>query len=225
MNKTPQILLSAEGLTKEFKGVDALNSVSLLVNANEVVGIIGPNGSGKTTLLNIICGFIKPNAGSIYLGDHRMAMSISRRGFFSQMSVQKNLEMYAQLIGTSKEQLDKVVQDFEIDYTSKHFGKLSAGMQQKVSLVFAFMTDARLILLDEPLNHLDVNSIIKLRELIQKRKQEGTSFLISSHILSDLEKVCDRIYFFRKGKVFYSGVVKELLLTFGTLENAYIKIS
>ena len=218
-------MLRVENITKEFKGKKVLNSVSMSVDSNEIVGIIGPNGSGKTTLLNIICGFVKPNAGTIHLGTQRLAMSISRRGFFNEMSVQKNLEMYARLAGASREQLDKALQDFEIDYASKQFGKLSAGMQQKVSLAFAFMTGANLILLDEPLTHLDVNAIIKLRALIQRRKQEGVSFLIASHILSDLEQVCDRIYFFRRGEVIHTGVVKDLLSTYDTLENAYIKIS
>ncbi len=224
MNSNPRVVLHAEGITKEFRGLRVLDSVSLSVETDEVVGLVGPNGSGKTTLLNIICGFVKPNAGRLHLGSGNMAMAISRKGFFKDMTVQKNLEMYHRITGASLAHMEKAFNELGIDYPNKLFGRLSAGMQQKVSLAFAFMTNARLTLLDEPLTHLDVDAIIKLRRMIQTRKEDRASFLIASHILTDLELVCDRIYFLREGRVVKSGRVSEFLSTFGTLENAYTRI-
>jgi ABC-2 type transport system ATP-binding protein len=217
-------MLAVENISKEFKGKPVLSSVSMSVNPNEIVGIIGPNGSGKTTLLNIICGFVKPNAGRIQINSTRSSMSISRKGFFDDMTVQRNLEMYAHISGVPGTRVAKVLEELQIDFGKKSFGKLSAGMKQKVSLAFAFLEEADLILLDEPLTHLDVSAILTLRSLIQKRKQGGASFLIASHILSDLEQVCDRIYFFRSGQVLHTGTVTEVLSTYGTLENAYVEI-
>lgn len=219
-------MLDVLNISKRYQGKPVLDRVTLTVNENEIVGIIGPNGSGKTTLLNLISGFTFPDSGRISLKYcERLGMSISRKGFFSDMSVEDNIFMYASLKKISASTVQTIFEDLQIDFLDKPFGKLSAGMKQRVSLAFAFITNSRLVLLDEPTTHLDIDAILNLRSVILKRKSNGTAFLITSHVLSDLEKICDRVYFLKEGKVQYAGNVSDLLSSFGTLENAYTTIT
>lgn len=219
-------MLDVLNISKRYQGKAVLQGITLTVNENEIVGIIGPNGSGKTTLLNLISGFTLPDSGRISLKySGRLGMSISRKGFFSDMSVEDNIFMYASLKKISASTVQTIFEDLQIDFLDKPFGKLSAGMKQRVSLAFAFITNSRLVLLDEPTTHLDIDAILNLRSVILKRKSNGTAFLITSHVLSDLEKICDRVYFLKEGKVQYAGNVSDLLSSFGTLENAYTTIT
>jgi ABC-2 type transport system ATP-binding protein len=213
-------------LSKSFGKKQVLKKISFSIGAAEIVGLIGPNGSGKTTLLNILLSITTPSSGSFSREpSETVGMSVSRKGFFADLSVKDNLELISLVAKGDKETLKRIFELFSIDFSDTKFSKLSAGMKQRVSLVLAFIKDYKLILLDEPTNHLDIDSILALRNLILERKKSGTSFLITSHILSDLEKVCDRVLFLKNGEITESHQVKELVDRFGDLEMAYSTIS
>lgn len=219
-------MITAISLSKSFGKKMALENVSFSIAKREIVGVVGPNGSGKTTLLNILMGLIFPSSGSFSLDKNTaMGMSVSRKGFFDDMTVHNNILMYAKLSGVSANKVRTVMNEFSIDFGDQLFRNLSAGMKQRVSLIMPFLDDYGFVLLDEPTNHLDIDSILNLRDRISRQRDaESTSFLITSHILSDLEKVCDRIIFLKAGRVIRDATKAEILSKYESVEEAYINI-
>jgi len=218
-------MLKIENLSHGFGKKTVLTNVNFSVGRGEIVGLIGPNGSGKTTLLNILMMMMKPTSGSFTFPKNcSMGMSVSRKGFFDDMSVINNIRLYANLKSGEDKKIKSTMEDFAIDYGDKMFGQLSAGMKQRVSLAIPFVDSDHLILLDEPSNHLDVDSILTLRNLILHRKSTGCAFLITSHIFSDLEKTTDRIVFLKNGNTVHDGATVDLLKKYKTLEDAYINL-
>ncbi len=217
-------MLSVINLSKKFQRKQVLKDISFSITQGEIVGLIGPNGSGKTTLLNILMGILYPSSGGFKVEPHiKTGMAVSRMGFFDDMTTKNNLSMYFDLAGTNhKALLEELMSYFSIDYEMLKYSKLSAGMKQKVSLLTAFLDNYDLTYLDEPTNHLDVDSIFLLRSLLTKKKNEGRSFLISSHILTDLEKICDRIIFINEGRVIADATTSDLIKKYGTVEAAYL---
>ena len=133
--------------------------------------------------------------------------------------------MYARLNSLPFSEVDRVINLFAIDFGALNFGKLSAGMKQRVALALAFTGSNKLILLDEPTNHLDIDSILILRKAVEDTRKSGTAFLIASHTLTELEKLCDRVLFIRKGKIESNCSMKEIEKNYSSLEEAYLKIS
>jgi len=218
-------MIAIDSISKNFGNNYALKNTTFSIAHGEIVGLIGPNGSGKTTLLNILIGTIYPTVGKFTIEQHtKMGMAVSRLGFFEDMTVDNNLSMYAKLTGTNESRLIELMNHFHIDYKSKKYGKISAGMKQRVSLITAFLNNYDLILLDEPFNHLDVDSIVALRNLMIDLKRSNTSFLITSHVLSDMEKICDRFLFLKDGFILSNENKDSLLQKFESIENAYFEI-
>lgn len=216
------MLLEVKHVSKAFGQTRAVQDISLTIGGGEIVGLVGPNGSGKTTFLNLLIGNLEPTAGAISKGPGiKTGMAISRKGFFNDMTVDNNLTMYSQLMGASPESLGELKHHFQIDYGHMRFGGLSAGMKQRVALLLPFLRSNQLVLLDEPTNHLDVDSILALRAMILKQNALGVSFLVTSHIFSDLEKMCSRIIFLKKGELIRDISAQALLQQFGDFETAY----
>ncbi|MFD1001260.1 ABC transporter ATP-binding protein [Ohtaekwangia kribbensis] len=219
------MLLLSQNLSKNFAQKQVLSCIEFSIGQGEIIGLIGPNGSGKTTLLNILLGMMQPTSGSfITHTDLKIGMAIARKGFFDDMTVIRNIQHYATLLGLDQKRIDECLSVFSIDYLDAPYSKLSSGMKQRVSLLLAFARHNDLIFLDEPTNHLDIDSILNLRNLILKEKAARTSFLITSHALSDIEKVCDRILFLKHGVLVQNALTDDLLKTYGDLEQAYINI-
>lgn len=219
-------MLEVTSLKKTFGPKVVLDDISFAIGSGEIIGVVGPNGSGKTTLLNVLMGMLLPSYGGFKIANNiKVGMSVSRKGFFEDMTVMDNLLIYSKMGLFSSEGIRAALKKFSIDYENVMYSKLSAGMKQRVSLVLPFISHCDLIILDEPTNHLDVDSIIKLREEIMDLKNRKlSSFLFTSHILSDLEKVSDRIIFLKSGKIINNSATSSLLHHYGTLEEAYINI-
>lgn len=219
------MVLDVKNISKKYSSKCVLKDVSFSINMGEVVGFIGPNGSGKTTLLNILMGSLIPTNGKVMMSEsHKMGMSISRQGFFNDMTVEKNISLNTKLLKGDTSLLPELCSRLRIDFLNIQFGKLSAGMKQKVSLLLAFIKHYRIVLLDEPTNHLDIDALLSLRELILQRKNTGCSFLITSHHLSDLEKICDRIFFLKNGVITEVGSTQMIIQQFGSFEQAYLHL-
>lgn len=216
---------SVTNLSKRFGKKLALDNFTLSMNKGEIVGLVGPNGSGKTTLLNLMMGMLKPSSGSVNIGaTTSVGMSVSRKGFFGDMTVLQNIKMYSTLEGADGDQVSRVLENFSIDFEDLQFSQLSAGMKQRVSLVVPFVIPKQLILLDEPSNHLDIDSLLALRQIVLERRKAGVSFLITSHILSDLEKTCDRLVFIKDGVAKADMSTADLIQKYNDLETAYLDI-
>lgn len=215
-------MLELVGLTKTFSRRNVISGLSMIVKQGETIGLIGPNGSGKTTLLNIIAGALRPTSGKVILQPGtQLGFGLSRKGFFNDMTVQHNLNMFIAMAGVEPSLIQGVLSKFDVDYGPKPFGKLSAGMKQKVSLALAFMRRCDVYLLDEPSNHLDVESLKALNHLIDERRKQGNSFILASHVLSELERKCNRIVFLRNGKIQSDERMESIVARFGNLDNAY----
>lgn len=218
-------MLKVVKLSKQYAGIQALSNVSFSVSQGEIVGIIGPNGSGKTTLLNILIGLVSQTEGNYHFHNNvRVSMAISRMGFFDDMTVERNLSMYSDLQGIERDRMTKISKMFQVNFGSKRFGELSSGMKQKVNLTLGCASATDLLLLDEPTNHLDVDSIFSLREYMVNFKALGGSIVMTSHVLSDLEKVCTSYIFLKSGEIIKEISQIDLFSEYSNLEDAYLKI-
>ncbi len=216
MNDTPAIL--AQHLSKTYKqlfkpSVEALRDVSFSINEGEVVGLIGPNGAGKSTLMRILLGFLPANFGDVKLfGDHPESMHARKLiGYQADtqfraknVTVKSFLHFHAELIGmpNAKDEIENLLRIFELtDAYKRTLSALSKGMRQKLELVLAFLGSPKLVFLDEPTAALDPPSVFVLRDFLAEKKKTGITVLFSSHHLTEVESVCDRVIFISNGQL------------------------
>lgn len=214
-------VLRVNNVTKRFGHVTALAGINLEVNQGEVYGFIGPNGAGKTTTIRILLGILQATSGSAQifgLDAWRDAVEIHKRIAYvpGDVSLWPNLtggeviDFFVKLRGAShKSRRDELIERFDLDPTKK-CGTYSKGNRQKVALVAAFAADADLYILDEPTSGLDPLMELVFQECVQEVKAQGKSVFLSSHILSEVEKLCDRVSIIRQGQIIESGSLKEL---------------
>ncbi|WP_423363056.1 ATP-binding cassette domain-containing protein [Mycoplasma sp. P36-A1] len=214
-------VINVNNLSKFFGKVQALNNVSFDIEKGEIVGFIGPNGAGKSTTLNILLGLIKASSGSAKINDYDVwnhNLEIHKDiayvpGDVNLWPNMKGIEVIDMLlkiqgpIDTKKR--DNLIKIFELDI-NKRCKDYSKGNRQKVALIAAFASSASIFILDEPTSGLDPLMERKFQDELEKLKQEGKSVLLSSHILSEVEKVCDRVIIINKGKIVDDGSLSDL---------------
>lgn len=205
------------------KGVSTLANIHLEVNRGDIYGFLGPNGLGKTTTLSLLLGLLKNQRGTIEilgknLQHHRrevlckVGSLIESPSLYNHLTAKENLEVYREIYGASKARVHGVLEIVGLSDTGKKAVKqFSLGMKQRLSLALALLPKPELLILDEPTNGLDPAGILELRSLIKKlREEEGITFLISSHILSEVEKIVNRIGIIYKGRMRFQGSLEEL---------------
>ncbi|WP_281890580.1 ABC transporter ATP-binding protein [Paenibacillus sp. YYML68] len=188
---------------KSFKETIALNHVSVKFETGRIHGIIGRNGSGKTVLFKCICGFMKLQAGHIFVNGQPVKPSraqdigiiIEDPGFIGSLSGFKNLQLLASI---RRKISDQVIRDtlarVGLDPLSKkHVSKYSLGMRHRLGIAQAIMEKPKLLILDEPMNGLDKQGVLEIRELLKELKEEGTTIILSSHYAEDIELLCDTV--------------------------------
>ena len=213
--------IQAEGLTKRYGETLALDGLDLSIEPGEVYGYLGPNGAGKTTTIRLLLGIHRPTRGRAELFGidawadpveaHRRAAYVSGEPFlWPGMTGAETIEFLARLHGgTDRAYRDELVQRFELD-TKKKVRALSKGNRQKVQLVAALATRADLLVLDEPTSGLDPLMEMAFRECIREAKERGQAVFLSSHILSEVEALCDRVGILREGRLVDQGTLAEL---------------
>ena len=213
--------IQAEGLTKRYGETLALDSLDLSIEPGEVYGYLGPNGAGKTTTIRCLLGIHRPTGGRAELfgidawGDpvqaHRRVAYVAGEPFlWPAMTGAQTLEFLARLHGgTDRAYRDELVQRFDLD-TGKKVRALSKGNRQKVQLVAALATRADLLVLDEPTSGLDPLMEMVFRDCITAAKERGQAVFLSSHILSEVEAVCDRVGILKEGRLVDQGTLAEL---------------
>src|SRR5215468_3026945 len=213
--------IQAEGLTKRYGETLALDALDLSIEPGEVYGYLGPNGAGKTTTIRLLLGIHRPTRGRAELfgvdawGDpvqaHRRVAYVAGEPFlWPAMTGAQTLEFLARLHGgTDKAYRDELVQRFDLD-TSKKVRALSKGNRQKVQLVAALATRADLLVLDEPTSGLDPLMEMAFRQCVAEAKERGQTVFLSSHTLSEVEAVCDRVGILKEGKLVDQGTLAEL---------------
>lgn len=216
-------ILVVDGVTKEYPGRIAVDSVSFSVKRGSIHGFLGPNGAGKSTTMRMIAGLLPPTSGSITLfGDkvlpenralkNQIGLLPENPPLYEDMSVEDYLRFIGKLhrVGDINSRLDKLIEELSLkDVRKRLIGNLSKGFRQRVGLAQAIMYDAPFLILDEPTNGLDPQSVVELREFIRKLAKEKT-ILFSSHILSEVEQICDHITIIHQGKVRASGNLSEI---------------
>jgi ABC-2 type transport system ATP-binding protein len=226
--------IRTEELSKSYGNTLALDRLDLTVEEGEVYGYLGPNGSGKTTTIRLLLGLHRPSGGRAELfgvdawGDpvsaHRRVAYVAGEPFlWPALTSAETFEFLAHLHGdTDVAYREDLVERFQLD-TSKKIRALSKGNRQKVQLIAALATRAQLLLLDEPTSGLDPLMEVAFRDCIQEAKERGQTVFLSSHILSEVEALCDRVGILREGKLVDEGTLKELRhLAVQTVEVTFV---
>ena len=207
-------VLTVEHLTKKIGNKTILEDVSLNLNRGHIIGLVGANGAGKTSLMKVILGYSSYQDGTFRIIENKNKKSnvgalIENPGIYPFMSGYDNLKLLNETKNTHD--IDTIVSQLNMnDYIHNKAKTYSLGMKQKLGIAIAFLNQPQLIILDEPMNGLDPKAVRDVRELIVKKAQEGVTFLISSHILSELVKITNSILIINKGKLITETTEEEL---------------
>lgn len=214
-------LVEIAGVTKKFGKFTALNHIDLNVNEGEICGFIGPNGAGKSTTIRIILGLFKPTKGTatvLGMDAWKDAVEIHKRisyvpgdaNLWPNLTGGEVIDLFLSMRGNGNQhKRDELIQRFDLD-PSKKCRTYSKGNRQKIALVSAFASDSDLYILDEPTSGLDPLMERIFQDCVLEVKKQGKSVLLSSHILSEVEKLCDRVTIIREGEIIESGTLDEL---------------
>ena len=239
-------IIEFQNLRVEYPGTDrraavkvAVDGLNLAIQPGEVFGFLGPNGAGKTSTMNVLLGFVPPTEGVARLFGNDVSLPISRQriGYLPEMtyyykflSAEELLRFYGKIFGIPSAVLEKRIDDVlklvEMqDARKKLIKTYSKGMQQRVGLAQALINNPDLLILDEPTSGLDPVGRMKVREIIQRLKQEGKTVFFSSHELGEVETMCDRVGIMHQGKLRVEGKVADLVREHGlNLEHIFLKM-
>jgi len=217
----------------------AVRDLTLAVRSGEVFGFLGPNGAGKTTTMNVLLGFVNPTAGAAYLFGVNVRDPIARQRigylpeltyYYKFLTAEELLRFYARIFrllrAETEARIDQLLRLVELEQARKRPIKTySKGMQQRVGLAQALINDPDLLILDEPTSGLDPLGRMKVREIIQRLKNEGKTVLFSSHELGEVETICDRVAIINQGELKVEGRVCDLVEKYQTnLEQIFLQI-
>lgn len=224
-----ETILSINNLNKIYnKYVHAVNNVSLEIKKGNVYGILGPNGSGKSTTLGIVLNVVNKTSGTYSwfggkLETHealkKVGAIIERPNFYPYMTAKQNLELVCKIknIDYSKVQ-EKLTLVGLVDRENSKFNTFSLGMKQRLAIASALLNDPEILILDEPTNGLDPQGIHQIRDIIRLIASQGTTILLASHLLDEVEKVCSHVLVLQKGKILYTGTVDGMSSNEGYFE-------
>ena len=241
-----EAILKTEKLRVEFRAPDApggrkvaLHGLDLEVQAGQVFGFLGPNGAGKTTTMNVLLGYVNPTSGSACLfgTDVRKPIARQRLGYLPELTyyyrfltAEETLRFYARLFeipsGETEKRIERLLRLVELEQARKRpIRTYSKGMQQRVGLAQALINNPDLLLLDEPTSGLDPIGRMKVREIIQRLKDEGKTVFFSSHELGEVETVCDQVAILNQGQLKVQGRVTDLVKEHKcNLEQVFLKV-
>ena len=214
------LLVQTRGLTKRYGGLTAVDDLDLSVRRGEVYGFLGPNGAGKTTTLKMLLGLVRPSGGSARVLDRspgtpgglaKIGALVESPAFYPYLSGTNNLKVMARYSGVPNGRVAEVLEAVELSGRAKsRYKKYSLGMKQRLGVAAALLKDPDLLILDEPTNGLDPKGVADMRSLIRRLGTGERTVLLSSHLLGEVEQVCDRIGVIHKGKLISEGAVADL---------------
>lgn len=226
-------VIETNGLSKDFGSILAVDNLSLSVPKGSVFGLLGPNGAGKTTIIGILLGLITPTSGKFSLFGEEMDGSIESAlqrigatmetpSFYPYLSGLDNLRYFQQVAGhNDAAELDSLLELVNL-HSRRHskFATYSLGMKHRLGIAYALLGDPELLLLDEPTNGLDPNGMAEVRRLLQDLGDGDRTVLLASHLLHEVEQVCDSVAILSKGRVIAQGLVSELIARKSTVRLA-----
>tara|TARA_B100000768_G_scaffold51346_1_gene50014 strand:- start:970 stop:1869 length:900 start_codon:yes stop_codon:yes gene_type:complete len=223
-----ETILTLKNLDKKFGRVHAVNNLSFDIKKGNVYGILGPNGSGKSTTLGIILNVVNKTSGefSWFNGDlsthqalKKVGAIIERPNFYPYMTAVQNLSLICKIKGVSSEKIEEKLKIVNLyQRRNSKFSTFSLGMKQRMAIASALLNDPEILILDEPTNGLDPQGIHEIRQIIQQVAKNGTTILLASHLLDEVEKVCSHVVVIREGIKLYSGRVDEMTASKGLFE-------
>lgn len=221
-------ILTIDHLSKHFHGLKAVNQVSFEIEKGNVYGILGPNGSGKSTTLGIILNVVNKTSGNFSwfggtLETHKalekIGAIIERPNFYPYMTAYENLRLVAKIKKSSEDKIDEKLELVGLlDRKHSKFSTYSLGMKQRLAIASSLLNDPEILILDEPTNGLDPQGIRQIRDIIKKIANQGTTILLASHLLDEVEKVCSHVVVLKKGTVLYCGSVVGMTSSDGFFE-------
>jgi ABC-2 type transport system ATP-binding protein len=233
--------IEARGLVRHFGSVSAVDGVDLYVPRGAVYGFLGPNGSGKTTTIRLLLGLLRPDRGSISLlggSPHddsclaQVGAVVERPAFYPYLSAHENLRLFATLAqmpsAAGSAAADRSLGAVGLSSVARRkVGGFSTGMKQRLAMALALLRDPTLVILDEPTNGLDPGGVVEVRSLIEELARSGRTVFLSTHVLTEVEQLCDRVAVLQRGRLVAEGLTRELLergqrlaITFDTSEEA-----
>jgi ABC-2 type transport system ATP-binding protein len=221
-------ILTINNLTKKFGYLTAVSDLSFTINKGNVYGILGPNGSGKSTTLGIVLNVVNKTSGDFKWFDgsitthdalKKVGAIIENPNFYPYMSAYDNLKLVCKIKGVDFSKIDEKLEIVGLtDRKNSKFKTYSLGMKQRLAIASALLNDPLILILDEPTNGLDPQGIHQIRQIIKDIAVEGTTILLASHLLDEVEKVCTHVVVLRKGVKLYSGRVDEMISSHGFFE-------
>jgi ABC-type multidrug transport system ATPase subunit len=220
MSQTAAPLVEVSGLTKRYGDIVAVDNVDLTVLPGEVYGFLGPNGAGKTTTLRILTGLIAPTSGTVRVlgGTPGHPRALARTGsmiespaFYPYLSGLDNLRLLAEYAAVPRPRVEEVLHLVELaDRARDRFSTYSLGMKQRLGVAAALLKDPELVILDEPTNGLDPAGMREMRRLILQLGSEGRTVLLSSHLLGEVQQICDRVGIINEGRMIAEHDIENL---------------
>ncbi|MBU3186972.1 ABC transporter ATP-binding protein [Clostridium estertheticum] len=236
-------MLEVKKLTKKFKSFTAVDGVSFVVNGGEILGLIGENGAGKTTIMRMLATMLKVTEGEGKIAGHDLVKepeSIRGEigilfggevGLYDRLTARENIMYFAQLNGMSegdaKKSIEELTRELEMsEFIDKRVGKFSRGMKQKVAIARSIVHKPSVMLFDEPSTGLDVSATRLIQDFIFKCKSEGKAIVFSSHSMTEIEKLCDRVVIIHKGKVVEHGTISALKAKYNNedMEDVFVNL-
>lgn len=235
-------LIQCDSLTKKFGEFTAVDQVSFTVGNGEVFGLLGPNGAGKTTTMRLLSTVLKPTSGTASVAGHDLLREPQKvrasigvlpedTGLYDRLTPREHLLYYGRLHGMQEDSLmrrgDELLAVMELtDRANTKVGEFSKGMKQKIALLRAFIHDPPVLLLDEPTAGLDVMSVRSIHGFVERFRKEGKTIMISTHNMTEAQKICDRVAIIDHARIVAIGTVKELQAKTSQkdLENIFVQL-
>lgn len=215
-------MIELKNIGVQFSSRDILKDVSVLFNPGEIIGLVAPNGTGKSTLMNVIMNYINPNSGKVILNQeleytnkknevkiHQLvSMMPDQSDLYNQISGKEHLKIYSSMWNGNPKLIDSTIKELGMaSYINKKTGTYSLGMRQRLCFAMQIVSDTQIMLMDEVMNGLDPTHVELISQILVKKKSEGKTVIVASHLLDNLEKYADRIFFMRNGELILVNVI------------------
>jgi sodium transport system ATP-binding protein len=225
-------MIAIKHLHKRFGGCIAVNDISFTASDGEITGLLGANGAGKTTTLRIVAGLLRPQAGAVYVegGVGTLGALLDHAGLYGRLTARENIAYFARLRGLPDPDAEagRMIERLSLHHIAdRRVTGFSTGERLRVALGRAMVHGPRHLLLDEPTNGLDIPTVRSLRDLLRGMRDNGHCILYSSHVLEEVQALCDRIVVIAQGEVAAEGTPGQLLQKTGcaSLEDAYLRLT
>lgn len=223
-----ETILTIQNLNKRYGRIQALKNISFEIKKGHVYGILGPNGSGKSTTLGIVLNVVNKTSGNYNWFDGKMETHealkkvgaiIERPNFYPYMTAEENLKLVCKIKNINYSKIQEKLELVGLnERKDSKFSTFSLGMKQRLAIASALLNDPEILILDEPTNGLDPQGIHQIRDIIKQIASQGTTILLASHLLDEVEKVCTHVLVLRKGEILYTGLVDGMSANEGFFE-------